>query len=121
VTRNYVLVVEDDSDVRVLMADLLRGRGYDVEEVADGAAALAVMRTAAPRLVLLDLVLPGDVDGWAVLDHIKADPALQGTAVCVVAGSLEKLPPGTLALKKPVPFSDLRQVVERFVTPTDVT
>jgi CheY-like chemotaxis protein len=109
-----VLVVDDDSDVRTLMGDLLRGRGYDVEEVSDGNAALAAVRKEPPSVVLLDLVLPGTVDGWEVLRAMKEDPALAAIPICVVSGSPVRLPAGTVALKKPVPFSELRRVVEQF-------
>jgi CheY-like chemotaxis protein len=117
-SRHYVLVVDDDSDVRELMADLLRHRGYDVEQVSDGAQALAALRTAAPCVVLLDLVLPGSIDGWGVLMEMKNDPALREIPVWVVSGHAHGLPPDTLLLPKPVAFSDLRQAVERFCAPS---
>jgi len=111
-SSSYVLVVDDDSDLRELMADLLRGRGYAVEEASDGSAALAAMRSATPAVVLLDLVLPGCIDGWGVLHEMKTDPALSAIPVCVCSASPVRLPAGTTILKKPVPFSELYRVVE---------
>src|SRR6478672_9902612 len=71
-----VMVVEDDESLRSLLAHYLRGEGYAVEEVADGAAALRALaaRRAAgdpPGVVLLDLMLPR-VSGLTVLERLAA-------------------------------------------------
>jgi PAS domain S-box-containing protein len=67
VPRETILVVEDDDDVRAINVDSLRELGYHVLEVADGPAALAVLRRE-PRIDLLftDVVLPGGMTGAQV-------------------------------------------------------
>jgi DNA-binding response OmpR family regulator len=53
-----VLVIEDDRTIHKVFRRLFEGEGFAVEFAADGAAGLAAFRTAAPVLVLLDLMLP---------------------------------------------------------------
>lgn len=82
-----VLVVEDDADLRMVLALVLDRAGHDVETVADGAAALArLARKPLPGLVLLDLMMPR-VDGWDVLDRLTAVPAwaVLPVVVCTAA------------------------------------
>jgi DNA-binding response OmpR family regulator len=68
-----VLVVDDEPDI-VLFAQInLEMSGYEVRSAVDGEAALAAIDEARPDLVLLDVMMPG-LDGWAVLERIKAHP-----------------------------------------------
>src|SRR5258708_7896147 len=70
-----ILIVEDDLDIRRLVADLLRREGFGVEE-ADGAAAMdEVLARMRPDLVILDLMLPGE-DGLSICRRIRAQDAL---------------------------------------------
>ena len=67
----HVLVAEDQTDIRDLLVMNLRGAGYEVTAVADGAAALAA-QTAQPRdLLVLDLMMPG-LDGLEVCKALRA-------------------------------------------------
>jgi two-component system cell cycle response regulator DivK len=67
-----VLLVEDVEDNRKLAGDLLRFGGWDVTEAVTGEAAIANAKTQAFDLVLMDLSLPGDLDGWGATRMIKA-------------------------------------------------
>jgi CheY-like chemotaxis protein len=81
-----ILVVEDESDIRAEIAELLRDRGFDVAEAADGAEALAKLRAGfRPCLILLDLMLPR-VDGWTFRAEQMKDPVLAGIPVVVLSG-----------------------------------
>lgn len=66
-----VLVVEDQHDLAALLAHNLRLEGLDVRTVEDGREVLGLVRSWAPDLVLLDLMLPG-LDGFEVLRGIRA-------------------------------------------------
>ena len=66
-----VLVVEDQPDLGALLAHNLRLEGLDVRTVEDGREVLGLVRSWAPDLVLLDLMLPG-MDGFEVLRAIRA-------------------------------------------------
>ncbi|MET0396014.1 MAG: histidine kinase N-terminal 7TM domain-containing protein [Longimicrobiaceae bacterium] len=69
-----VLLVEDDSTTRGILARRLAGRGFRVVEVADGLGAEAAVVSERPDVVLLDLSLPGK-DGWTLAAALKAEPA----------------------------------------------
>ena len=68
-----VLVVDDEEDVRVSAADVLRSEGYDVLEADDGVAALDLMRRHPFSVVVLDVRMPGR-DGIEVLDALEEPP-----------------------------------------------
>lgn len=78
-----VLIVDDNADVRRLMRITL-GRQYALLEAADGRSALQVMVHQHPHIVLLDIMMPGEMDGLQVLDRIKRDPELQHTVVAML-------------------------------------
>src|SRR5436309_749942 len=65
-----VLVVDDEPMLRNLLSRLLRMEGYDVIEAGDGAAALDVVASEAPDLVLLDVMMPAR-DGIDVLGDLR--------------------------------------------------
>ncbi len=73
-SREKILVVEDDSAILTGLSDLLTGEGFAVEAARDGQAALASYRADRPSLVLLDLMIP-QVSGLDVCREIRrADP-----------------------------------------------
>ncbi|HPI47149.1 MAG TPA: PAS domain S-box protein [Hyphomonadaceae bacterium] len=67
-----ILVVEDDPDVRQITVSRLEGLGYRVRVATDGRSALQVVKTGEDiRLALIDVVMPGGMDGHAVADEIE--------------------------------------------------
>ena len=70
-----ILIVDDEADLRSTLADILRSR-FSVLQAPDGAAALDLIKQEHPRLMYLDMSMPG-MDGLEVLAAAKAlDPAL---------------------------------------------
>jgi two-component system cell cycle response regulator len=80
-----VLVVDDERLNRMLLRRPLLAEGHTVTEAENGLAALEHLRTEPVDVVLLDLVMP-ELDGYATLEVIKADPALRHIPVIVVSG-----------------------------------
>ncbi len=78
-----VLIVDDHSDVRRLLAITL-GKEYELLEAEDGASALEVVRRHRPQVVLLDVMMPGEINGLQVLEKIKNDPLNRGVLVAMV-------------------------------------
>lgn len=78
-----VLIVDDHTDIRRLLSITL-GKEYEIMEVEDGVSALASIRRNHPQVVLLDVMMPGELDGLQVLDAIKSDPQIRGTLVAMV-------------------------------------
>jgi DNA-binding response OmpR family regulator len=65
-----VLVVDDDPDIRGLVAELLQRAGLDVEQAENGRAGLRTFHRSAPDLVILDVSMP-ELDGWQTLERIR--------------------------------------------------
>jgi CheY-like chemotaxis protein len=68
-----VLVVDDESAIRLLCRVNLGAAGIEVLEADNGTTALELARTERPDLVLLDVMMPG-LDGWEVARELAADP-----------------------------------------------
>jgi two-component system phosphate regulon response regulator PhoB len=81
-----ILLVEDDRFLRRAAEATLRRRGYTVLAVVDGEEALRAVRTEAPDLVLLDLLMP-KLNGVEVLRALKGEAATQGIPVLVLSNS----------------------------------
>ena len=69
-TKPQLLVVDDDEDIRALLRLLLERAGYEVDDQADGRAALRAFHNGDHDLVLLDVTMP-DLDGWELLERIR--------------------------------------------------
>jgi CheY-like chemotaxis protein len=83
-----VLVVEDEQEAADLLRMILEREGCEVIVRTDGKSALETARELPrPDLVLLDLELPGGMDGRALLDTMRSDPSLSGIPVVVVSGA----------------------------------
>lgn len=79
-----VLVVEDDSDIRDAIADVLRVDGVEVLTASDGVEALdAIYGTPKPDVILLDLMMP-DVNGWEFVKIKNKSPELRGIPIIVL-------------------------------------
>lgn len=65
-----VLVIDDDPDIRGLVAELLLRAGFTVEQAEDGRAGLRALHRSPPDLVVLDVSMP-DLDGWQTLERIR--------------------------------------------------
>src|SRR5262252_773804 len=74
-TGKSILFVEDDRDIRTLLADFLVREGFAVEVAEDGAAVDRVLARARPDLVILDLMLPGE-DGLSICRRLRARGAV---------------------------------------------
>lgn len=83
-----ILIVDDDSDVRAALSELLEAEGFSVEGAPDGREALVRLRTAKvhPAVILLDLMMPG-MDGWDFRTEQMRDPQLADVPVVIVSAS----------------------------------
>lgn len=80
---NYIVVVDDHADIRRLLSITL-GKQYEVVEAENGAEALFAIRKHQPVAVLLDVMMPGDVDGLQVLDAIKSNAKTRDILVAML-------------------------------------
>lgn len=79
-----IAIIEDDPDARRLLRRVLQARGeYQIFEAEGGREGIELVRLHRPDLVLLDLMMP-EVDGFEVLETIRADEELTGTRIIVI-------------------------------------
>jgi CheY-like chemotaxis protein len=111
--RRAILIADDNKDLAISLATLLKLVGFKVETVHNGCDALAVARLRRPDILLLDIGLPG-IDGYQVAAEFRSDAKLRDVYIIAISG----YSPGMLKgrsrqvdfdhyLVKPVEFSDL--------------
>ena len=71
-----ILIVDDNAANLKLARVLLSGEGYEVRTASDATEALTVLQSFRPRLILMDLQMPG-MDGFELTRCLKADPAMK--------------------------------------------
>jgi DNA-binding NtrC family response regulator len=88
---NSVMIVDDESAIRAVLARWLAPEGYEIREAADAEAALAELATAAADVVLCDVEMPGQGGLWLAEQLRERFPA---TAI-VLATAVDSIPPTT--------------------------
>lgn len=78
-----LLIVDDQPDIRKLLRITLE-RTYQLFEAEDAAAAWDLVRREKPRGVILDVMMPGEMDGYQLCEKIRHDPQLKSTYVMLV-------------------------------------
>jgi DNA-binding response OmpR family regulator len=113
----FVLVVDDEADIREAVAELLVEEGYEVVGAGDGAEALRKAREFHPSVVLLDLMMPG-MNGWEFCAQRKGDPDLERIPVIVLSalGRVQGLD-AVGYLQKPFELDDLLTAVKTHARP----
>jgi len=112
-----VLIVEDDSDLREMMAQLLTLEGFQSATVANGKEALRYLSAGdTPNVILLDLMMPV-MDGWEFRRVQQAHPVLSLVPTIVLSAldqaRAQDLKPAAF-LKKPLDFDRLLQLVREY-------
>ncbi len=83
--RVKVLAIDDDPTARDLVVEALRPVGFDVSAAASGREGLAMAMDDPPELVICDLIMP-DVDGFEVVDQLRAHPATREATILILTG-----------------------------------
>lgn len=78
-----ILIVDDNADIRRLLKASLQAE-YEVKEAPDGHTALQMIREMHPKIVMLDVMLPGEFNGLQVLSEIRQDAAICDTTVVMI-------------------------------------
>jgi CheY-like chemotaxis protein len=79
-----VMIIEDDPDMIQLLSVILKRGGYAPVAALGGNEGLRLLREGAVDLILLDLMMD-DINGWQVLDIVKADPDLRQIPVLIIS------------------------------------
>jgi CheY-like chemotaxis protein len=107
-----VLIVDDDSDFRSILAEVLREEGYRIVEATNGEEAIHVLDSLTPDLILADLIMPV-VNGWSLFARIQARPELRDVPVAFLSAVPQMAPGGgSLVLKKPLDLPSLLTLLD---------
>jgi signal transduction histidine kinase len=116
VTLKTVLVVDDDAEVRSLLGELLRALGHRVVEAADGPAALALLETTTPDVMLADFAMPG-MNGaelaTAALARWPDLPIVFASGYADIAQLETSVGQGATIIRKPFTLETLNAAIER--------
>ena len=82
--RKVILIVEDQSDIRKLIRLTLELGNNEIHEAENGEAGWHMVKALRPDLVLLDVMMPGSLDGYQVCQKIRQEPALRHTPVILL-------------------------------------
>jgi CheY-like chemotaxis protein len=109
--RSTILVVEDEVDSRESLRELLELEGYKVRTAVNGREALDTLAAVGDEIciMLLDLFMP-IMDGWQVIDELKATGKLASTQVVVITSASHRAPAGVPVFQKPL---DLDKVIKQ--------
>ena len=119
-----ILIVEDQNDIRKLVRMTLEFENYDIHEAIDGVSGLRMAQQLRPDLVLLDVMMPGVIDGLQVCRSIRSDATLAGVKVVLLSarGQARDREAGEQAgadvyLVKPFSPLELIDTIERLMAP----
>ncbi|MDQ6660185.1 MAG: response regulator [Chloroflexota bacterium] len=120
-----ILLVEDDISLAHLEASMLTTQGYLIEVANSGEGAITALEASIPDLVVLDLELPGSLDGWGVFQILRtyaSTPVLLTTSAAVTVRQYLRSSDETRKtldhLPKPYPMQTLLKRVKRMLTIT---
>ena len=112
--RSTILVVEDEMESRETLREILELEGYKVRTAVNGREALDTLTAIGDQIciVLLDLFMPV-MDGWQVIDELKASGRLASTQIVVITSAAHRAPAGIPVFQKPL---DLEKVMSKVNT-----
>ena len=109
--KSIILVVEDEMESRETLREILELEGYKVRTAVNGREALDTLTAIGDEIciVLLDLFMPV-MDGWQVIDELKASGRLASTQIVVITSAAHRAPAGIPVFQKPL---DLDKVMSK--------
>ena len=123
----HILVVDDDPDIREVLRTILAKEGHRVREASNGKEAMSQIGAEIPDLMILDIMMNTDTEGFDLMYSLQDDPALQNIPIILLTSFLEKVrssgPEGfehvvderwgaRWIFEKPIDVSRLLQMVE---------
>lgn len=117
-----ILIVEDQADVLKLLGMVLRAENRQMFLAKSGEEALEIAQSVIPDVILLDIMLPGGIDGYSVARILKNNPTTAVCAIIVMTAKVQEQDK-TEALEagaddfigKPYNLEDLKNKVARFL------
>src|SRR6476646_4398600 len=118
-TALLVLIIEDDEDIRIDLAEMLANRGYETSTARNGVEALEQLRSSSrPSVIILDLMMP-TLNGWQLRDALATDPELSAIPILVISGASDLASAAAAIgavgyLAKPFRIASLVELVNRY-------
>ena len=116
-----ILLVEDDRDIREILAESLEDEGFTVMTAANGLEALRMVRSSAmrPAVILLDLMMPV-LDGYGFLDERRKDSTIASIPVAIVTAGpgvdRGRIGPDTTIVPKPIDLPRLLSIIGELIS-----
>ena len=79
-----VLIVDDEKEVRRLVEVTLRSGDYEIFQAEDGEKAIEIARAEMPDLIIMDVMMPGDIDGFEAARTLKSDPETKAITIIML-------------------------------------
>ena len=121
--QHKALIVDDQPDIRKLIMLTMESEDFELHEADNGVDALHMARNLRPAVMLLDVMMPGGLDGYQVCEEVKMDPDLRNTMVILLTarGQRTDIERGQSVgcdayLVKPFSPIELLDTVDRLVT-----
>lgn len=88
--KKRILIVDDQGELRKLVRMTLEFEDYELHEAEDGERALELVKAITPDLVILDVMMPGEINGYDVCQHIKDNPETSDAYVVLLTARGQK-------------------------------
>lgn len=108
-----ILVIEDHPETAVFLEECLRQLGYEAAVAQDGEEALKRIQEQPPKLILVDLEMPG-IGGWELVRRVRGDRSIQQVPIIICTGQREARTTGGLVqgmIHKPFPLEEIAEKV----------
>lgn len=120
--QDYLLIVEDDPDIRKLLNTTLLFKGYRVVTAQNGREALEIIHRERPRIVIADIMMP-QLDGFGLVHRLRIDPETRGVPVVFISATYVSSEDRDFALKigvtrflqKPVDLQTLLRTISELL------
>lgn len=113
--QSSIVIIEDDNSLGLLLLEELKEHGFHVRHYTDGRKAVASIMAYPPEMVVVDLMLENDFDGWRVIEELKSELATENIPIIISTALDEKEKSMAMGvehyLTKPYPPSQLSSVV----------
>ncbi len=114
----YILVVDDEPDLRFILRRVLEKAGHRVTEAQHGVAALDAIAAAPPGLVVTDMMMPV-MGGVELISRLRAEPGTAGIPIMAVSGDPHLASGADVILVKPFQKRELLASVDSLLNPEE--
>jgi len=90
-SKGNILLVDDDRDIRDSLKIILESKGYTVQTASNGREALSAVKAKLPDLMILDIMMSTDTEGFDLAFELKQKPEYKGLPIIILTSFLEKV------------------------------